>query len=55
MGIGPVDATRKVLKKAGMTLVRVGPDLQSTERQALPLLATDLANNVTALLVDGSW
>jgi Lipopolysaccharide-assembly len=39
----------------GNTLVRVGPDLQSTERQALPLLATDLANNVTALLVDGSW
>lgn len=37
------------------TLVRVGQDLPSTERQALPLLATDLARRVTALLADGSW
>ncbi len=39
----------------GNTLVRVGSDLTSAERQALPLLAADLAKNVTALLVDGSW
>ena len=39
----------------GFTLIRVGSDLTSTERQALPLLAADLARNVTALLVDGSW
>jgi hypothetical protein len=37
------------------TLVRVGPDLPSRERQALPLLATDLARRVTALLADGTW
>ncbi len=39
----------------GYTLVRVGSDLTSAERQALPLLAEELAQNVTALLVDGSW
>ena len=39
----------------GTTLVRVGSDLTSSERQALPLLAADLAKNVTALLADGSW
>ena len=39
----------------GFTLIRVGSDITSTERQALPLLATDLAKNVTALLVDGGW
>jgi hypothetical protein len=40
---------------SGFTLIRVGSDLTSTERQALPLLAADLAKNVAALLVDGSW
>jgi hypothetical protein len=39
----------------GYTLIRVGSDLASTERQALPLLAEDLARQVTALLADGSW
>ena len=39
----------------GTTLIRVGSDLTSTERQALPLLADDLARQITALLVDGSW
>jgi hypothetical protein len=39
----------------GYTLVRVGSDLASAERQAMPLLAEDLAKNVTALLVDGGW
>jgi hypothetical protein len=29
--------------------------LTSTERQALPRLAGDLAKNITALLADGSW
>jgi hypothetical protein len=37
------------------TLIRVSPDLTNTERQALPLLATDLARRVTALLADGNW
>jgi len=40
---------------SGYTLIRVNTDLTSTERQALPLLAQDLARNVTSLLVDGSW
>ena len=40
---------------SGYTLIRVGSDLTSTERQSLPLLAADLAKNVTALLVDGAW
>ena len=39
----------------GYTLVRVGSDLTSSERQALPVLAEDLAKNITSLLVDGSW
>ena len=40
---------------AGYTLIRVTTDLTSTERQALPLLATDLARNATALLTEGAW
>jgi hypothetical protein len=39
----------------GFTLIRVTTDLTSSERQALPLLAADLAKNVTALLAEGGW
>lgn len=39
----------------GYTLIRVGYDLASSERQAMPLLAADLSRNVVALLVEGSW
>ena len=39
----------------GTTLIRVTTDLTSSERQALPLLAADLAKNVTALLAEGVW
>jgi hypothetical protein len=39
----------------GRTTLRIGPDQTSAERQAVPLLAQDLARNVTSLLVDGSW
>jgi len=39
----------------GFTVMRVGSDIVSAERQALPLLAADLAKNVTDLLVDGTW
>lgn len=39
----------------GYTLVRVGSDLTSSERQALPLLAADLAKHVTQLLSEGAW
>lgn len=39
----------------GFTLIRVGQDLTSAERQGLPLLAEDLAKQVVALLADGDW
>lgn len=42
-------------KIKGYSDIRIGPDLASAERQALPLVAEDLARNATALLVDGSW
>jgi hypothetical protein len=40
---------------SGMTLIRVVNDLTSTERQAMPLLALDLAEKITALLAEGKW
>jgi hypothetical protein len=39
----------------GRTTIRMGPDLASAERQAVPMLAQELAWNVTGLLVDGAW
>jgi len=39
----------------GRTTIRIGPDLASAERQAVPMLADDLARNITGLLVDGTW
>ena len=51
-------ATGKVLfndRVAGTTLLIVGSDLTSAERQALPLLAADFAKRATARLVEGSW
>ena len=39
----------------GETLVHVSSDLESAERQALPLLAQDLARNITELLTEGGW
>jgi hypothetical protein len=39
----------------GRTTVRVGNDLSSAERQAIPLLAADLARNATALIANGTW
>jgi len=39
----------------GRTTLRLGPDVASADRQAIPLLADDLARNITSLLVDGSW
>ena len=40
---------------SGTTMMRVTGDLVSAERQALPLLAADLAKNVTELLTEGPW
>lgn len=51
-------ATGKTLldrKLTGYSDIRIGPDLTSSEREALPLVAADLARNATALLVDGTW
>src|SRR2546426_3923195 len=39
---------------SGSTLIRVGADLASSERQGPPLLGGDVARNGTTLLVDGS-
>ena len=39
----------------GRTTIRMGPDLTSAERQGVPVLAEDLARNITSLLVDGTW
>jgi hypothetical protein len=40
---------------SGKTTMRVGNDMTSAERQALPLAAEDLARSITALLADGTW
>lgn len=40
---------------SGRTTLRIGNDLASAERQAVPLLATDLARNVTTYLTSGDW
>lgn len=39
----------------GSALMRVGNDLPSVERQTLPLMAADLARQITAALADGTW
>jgi len=49
---GKVVVDREV---TGRTTVRVGPDLPSADRQALPLLADDFARKATTLLVEGTW
>ena len=51
-------ATGKVLLTepvSGSTLIRVGDDLTSSERQAMPLLANDFAKRVVALVAEGGW
>src|SRR5262249_15952081 len=42
-------------KISGYSDIRIGPDLTSSEREALPLIAEDLARNATAALVEGTW
>ena len=39
----------------GHTTARIGNDLTTAERQAIPLAAEDFARSITALLVDGEW
>jgi hypothetical protein len=40
---------------SGRTTVRIGNDLSSAERQALPLAAEDLARSITSMLAEGAW
>jgi hypothetical protein len=47
--------TTKCWTNTASTLVRVGSDLTSSERQAMPVLAEELAKHVTDSLVDGTW
>ena len=39
----------------GQTLVHIGTDLASSERQALPLVSEELARAITEHLAEGSW
>jgi hypothetical protein len=51
-------ATGRVLldrEVGGRTTIRMGLDLTSAERQAVPVLAEDLARNIASLLTDGTW
>ena len=51
-------ASGKVLfdrEVSGRTTIRAGTDLASAERQAVPLLAEDLARNAISLVVNGGW
>ncbi len=51
-GSGKTLLDREVI---GHTMLRIQNDLPSAERQAMPLLAANLARNITSMLVDGSW
>lgn len=48
---------KKILDKdvRGHTFVHIGEDLASAERQSMPLLAEDLAQNISELLTEGTW
>lgn len=51
-------ATGKLLFEhdvSGHTLVNVGSDFASSERQAAPLLAADLAQNILAHITERAW
>jgi len=39
----------------GHTFVNIGTDLASAERQAMPLLAEDLSQNIAEILDEGAW
>ena len=50
--------TREVLLEesvVGSSLVRGFNDLASAERQARPIIANDLAQKITDLIVEGEW
>jgi hypothetical protein len=39
----------------GHTFVHIGDDLASAEREALPILAEDVAENIAEMLTEGPW
>ena len=39
----------------GSSIVRAGNDLTASQRQAVPLIADQLARQATSLIVDGDW
>jgi hypothetical protein len=39
----------------GHSLINVGSDFASSERQAMPSLAADVAQNIVTLLAEGAW
>ncbi|MST00767.1 MAG: hypothetical protein EXS29_05600 [Pedosphaera sp.] len=49
---GKVLLTREI---TGTSTIRVGNDLASGERQAVPLIAEDLARRAATLIVEGTW
>ncbi len=49
---GHTNLNRNVL---GRTYIRLGNDQSSAEREAIPMLAADLAQNAVSLLVDGDF
>jgi len=49
---GKTNLSRNV---TGRTSIRVGSDLSNSERQAIPLLADDLARNAVSLLANPVW
>ena len=52
-----VNSGKTILDKvvSGRTYIRIGNDQSSSERQAIPLLADDVARHAVSLLVDGDW
>jgi hypothetical protein len=51
-------STGKVLvdkEVTGRATIRVGNDQTTAERQAVPILADDIAHKATSLLADGTW
>lgn len=51
-GTGKVLVDREI---SGRATIRVGADQSSAERQAVPVLADDLARKAVSLLADGTW
>jgi hypothetical protein len=51
------ESGKAILEKdvRGHTFVHIGEDLASAEREAMPLLAEDLAQNISEMLTEGSW